>query len=322
MNLPKAIDSNSTSNIAVTYVQAIIEEHHWIFRRQDGITDFGIDAEIEVVDRNLVTGNLCKCQVKGSLKIDWKNDYSTVQVKVSTFNLWKKAQLPVIAFLVDVSSNAVYWSIPLQQHPREGAEAIAIRFAKENSLRDSFPAFRDFLGSWYSSFSKENILREVPYFDLIYTELKQMIHGGDPWCQIGEDDDFKTRLFYRHVLQLRSSLGLSNVEIPSVDSWYIRSAAIWNDYFQLFHAVFSELMLFIGPYYEEALQKLQDRLEFVEECFENQELINFYLQKKGGPDNVTYSFMDERFSDPNFHKEMENKLDRINALRYSYFSKK
>lgn len=322
MNLPKANETNETGNLAVTYVQTIIEQNHWIFRRQGETNDFGIDAEIEIKDKNMVTGKLCKCQVKGTQHLEWKDDSTTVQVKVSTFNLWRSTHLPVIVFLVDIKQKEVYWSIPLQHQPKDNAETVSIRFQKENSLNGSFKPFREFLQSWYTAFSTDNILREVPYFNSVFKELKDMIDGGDPWCQIGEEEDAKTRLFYRHVLQLRSSMGLTNLEIPSIDDWYIRSASLWEDDFRLFHSTFSELMLFLKPYYEEAHNILFSRLSSVEPCFENQELINYYIHSQQGNENVSYTYRDERFDNPSFHKYLEDKLKKTDALRSIFSDKK
>jgi uncharacterized protein DUF4365 len=60
--LAKALDTDRTANLAVTYTQTDFESRGWLFRRQEGRTDFGIDAEIEIGERNLVTGRIFKGQ--------------------------------------------------------------------------------------------------------------------------------------------------------------------------------------------------------------------------------------------------------------------
>ncbi len=82
MTLPKRNDTNITGGLAVTIIQETIERKGWVFRRQDGDTDFGIDGEIEITDNNYVTGHICKCQVKGTKHIEWQNDSASVQVSV------------------------------------------------------------------------------------------------------------------------------------------------------------------------------------------------------------------------------------------------
>ena len=323
MVLPKHKDTSITGGLGVTIIQEILERKGWIFRRQDGDTDFGIDGEIEITDKNYVTGHICKCQVKGTKDIFWQNESTSVQVRVSTYNLWSRSNFPVIVFLVDTESCKAYWSSPLVFAPKKGAASVSIKFDKNNLVKPSFDSLDSFLSSWFRSFSNENILREVPFFCRIYQNFQKMTDGGDPWCQISYEDDANVRLFYKHLLQLRSSLGLLNQEIPSLEAWYVRSAAIWNDDFLLFHAVFSELMKLIGPKYEEAVNELKTKIERVKENFENQELINFFLELKGEkPHNVTYVYRDERFQSEEFHRRLEEKLRDIGALRFSWFDKK
>lgn len=323
MDLPKHEDTSITGGLGVTIIQESLERKGWIFRRQDGDTDFGIDGEIEITDKNYVTGHICKCQVKGTKNIVWQNDSTSVQIKVSTYNLWARSNFPVIVFLVDTESREAYWSSPLVFTPKIGAASLSIKFDKNNLVTPSCDSLDSYLSSWFRSFSNENILREVPYFYKIYQNFQEMIDRGDPWCQISDEDDANVRLFYKHMLQLRSSLGLLNHEIPSLEAWYVRSSAIWDDDFLLFHAVFSELMKLIDPKYDEAVNELKNRIERVKENFENQELINFFLGMKGDkPHNVTYVYRDARFQSEDFHRSLEDRLRDIGALKFSWFDKK
>ncbi len=323
MTLPKRNDTNITGGLAVTIIQETIERKGWVFRRQDGDTDFGIDGEIEITDNNYVTGHICKCQVKGTKHIEWQNDSASVQVSVSTYNLWAGSNFPVIIYFVDTANREAYWASPLVFTPRRGAASVSIKFEKNNLVTHNIDSLDSFLHSWFRSFTNENILREVPYFYRMYQNFREMIDWGDPWCQIPDEDDANVRLLYKHLLQLRSSLGLLNIEIPSLEAWYVRSAAIWDDDFLLFHAVFSELMKLVGPKYEEAINELKTRIERVKENFDNQEIINFFLDLKGEKSrNVTYVFRDQRFENEVFHKNLEEKLRTIGALKFSWFDKK
>src|ERR1035438_5903705 len=98
MKLPETPDTDATGDLAVTMCQLAFEKRKWKFRRQEGRSDFGIDAEIEIVEKNLVTGQLLKGQVKGQGETHWEmNGYVLVPVAVSTYNLWKSLPLPIIA---------------------------------------------------------------------------------------------------------------------------------------------------------------------------------------------------------------------------------
>lgn len=182
MVLPKHNETSITGSLGVTVIQETIERKGWVFRRQDGDTDFGIDGEIEITDTNYVTGHVCKCQVKGMRYIEWQNYSASVQVKISTYNLWVMSNFPVIVFLVDTEEREAYWSSPLVFAPKEGAASVSIKFDKDNLVTPKIDSLDDYLSSWFKSFSNENILREVPYFYRIYQDLKQMVDWGDPWC--------------------------------------------------------------------------------------------------------------------------------------------
>lgn len=116
-NLPEALDTDQTANLAVTYAQAVFERHRWLFRRQEGRNDFGIDVEIEIVEKNLVTGRAFKGQVKGRANIKWTDGATSVSVNMSTYNLWKGTQVPVIGLLCDVGTKQIYWCLPISQVP-------------------------------------------------------------------------------------------------------------------------------------------------------------------------------------------------------------
>lgn len=323
MKLPSITNSSIIGNLAVTKVQQLFETNNCLFRRQDSENDFGIDSEVELIDKNKVTGKLCKIQIKGTSKIEWKNEISSIQVKVSTFNLWQSIQLPVIALLVDISTDEIYWNIPIQQYVNYGSMYFSLHFFHENELTKSFSSFIKLIESWYQSFSNMNILKQIPIFDSFYDEISENIDGGDPWCGIPTEMEYKTRLFYIFVIQLRSCIGLINSDIPSLDMWYIRNKAIWDDDSSLNYTVFSEVLKFISPYYLEAKDKMINRLKTVELTFETIEIVNYYKHKYESMNkNTFYSVGDTRINSIEFHKVFEKILIEKNALSWSYFKKK
>lgn len=323
MILPGVNNSNLIGNLAVTRVQQLFEENNCLFRRQDSVNDFGIDSEVELVDKNRVTGKLFKLQIKGTSKIEWNNNVSSVQVKVATFNLWQSIQLPVIALLVDMSNNEVYWNIPIQQSVNSENVYFSLHFFHENELAKSFLTLASVINSWYQSFSKISILQQIPIFELFYNEIAENIDGGDPWCGIPQEIEYKTRLFYVFVIQLRSCIGLLNTQIPSIDIWYLRNRAIWDEDSSLNYTVFSELLKFITPFYFEAKEKIISRLKNIELTFETTEIVNYYKHNyEGMNQNTSYRVGDSRIDNKEFHQAFEKILQEKNALSWSYFRKK
>lgn len=310
---PIILDSAKTGNLAVSYIQTIFEEQGWIFRRADGSTDFGIDGEVEITSGNKVTGMLFKCQIKGTASLEFEGEYTTVQVGVSTWNLWKSVNIPVIALLCDVAKKKIYWSLPLGFEPKKNAESVSLRFYEQHCLNEYFDEFNAIVQTWLESFPKQNILWEVPYFhNMFKTELDGLIGWGDPWCDAGEDENMKIRVFYSHVLELRTSLGLRNDMIISFDQWLIRNDGMWGDPLTFYHGTLSEVLLYIKYYCEEALKKLKLRLEKVELSFETNELVNYFrtnLFQEEENYTIVYSHPDKYRE--SFHRNIEKKMADI-----------
>jgi uncharacterized protein DUF4365 len=314
MQLPKTPETDKTGDLAVSLCQVAFEKRDCKFRRQDGRNDFGIDAEIEIVEKNSVTGRILKAQIKGNAEIDWaKNGYVLVPVSVSTYNLWKSLPVPVIALLCDIKSEAIYWSLPLARVPKKSADSISLRFEKDQCLRTSFDLLLSFLRSWFQAFSQENILREVPYFYGVFNDLSGLVGWGDAWSMLVEEDDSKCRLFYNHVIQLRLRLGLSCTELPALDEWYIRSAAVWGDTPHLFYGTFDEFFLYTKPYYEEVFALLRDRVANANSYFENQELRNLFEKLDG---KLPVTFLDPRMENQQFARDFDRRLEKRGLLKY------
>ena len=75
-----------------------------------------------------MTGRLVKCQVKASAGIEFEDGESSVQVKVSTYNLWQETPLPTILFRVETTTKAIYWTPALAHQPKPNARSVSIRF--------------------------------------------------------------------------------------------------------------------------------------------------------------------------------------------------
>lgn len=311
---PIILDTEKLGALAVTYIQTIFEENGWIFRRADGSTDYGIDSEIEITDINKVTGKIFKCQIKGTQILSFDKDYSTVQVNVSTWNNWKNINLPVIALLCDTNTKRIYWTLPLGFEPKKESESVTLRFYKEHCLNDKFEEFKSIIDTWLESFPNRNILREIPFFhNMFLDDLEPLIDWGDSWCDVGEEYNMKTRVFYSHVLGLRASLGLRNDKIFPFDYWLIRNQGIWDEPQNLYYGTISELLTYIKHYYEEALSKLKKRLEKVEDCFENNEILNYHrLDPANKGKNLGSSVWCHPLGDnEKFHSMIENSLTQI-----------
>lgn len=110
MRLPKT--KGQTERIGVNMVNEIItDELGWIFREQP-TDDYGIDAQIEIVDVDSVTGQLIAVQIKtGKSYFTHSNAQEiTYRGKIEHLNYWSNHSLPVVLILCDPEENICYWT--------------------------------------------------------------------------------------------------------------------------------------------------------------------------------------------------------------------
>lgn len=319
--LPKSTATNQTGRLGVTILQERLEREGWIFRRQDGDSDFGVDGEIEIVDHNLVTGRLVKCQVKSSQGVAFTAGEESVQVSVTTYNLWRATTLLTVLFYVDTASRGIYWTPAMAHHPRASADSLSIRFEDTSNISDSITSLRSYFESWFAVRSSDAILREVAAFHRIYETLASDIDDHDAWMEMHEEQEDRFRLFYAHALRLRLEVGLSNNDLPTIDDWYMRSQGVWKSASPLFWGTFSEAMHLIRPAYTEALNLIAKRLAKAELTVENQDLWNFIERRKTGL-VCQHVMLDDRSSDPRFHRKIEEKLKEVGGLKFLFTAPK
>jgi hypothetical protein len=316
--LPKSTDANQTGRHGITILQERLERDGWVVRRQDGDSDFGIDCEIEIVDENRVTGRLMKAQVKSSETVNFTNGETSVQVRTSTYNLWRETPLPTVLFLVDTNSGAIYWTPALAHYPAEGTQSLAIRFDNASDIRAGLTSLRAYLDSWFSARAGDAIMREIPVYHRIYEELSRDVDHYDDPISMNEEQEDLVRLFHGHVMRLRLEVGLSNRGLPTLDDWYMRNAGIWNETSPLSWATFSELMKVVGPAYKKALDRIIARVENAQLTVENQDLWNFVDRRKSGRAHVSHTMSDERSDSASFHKRIERKLEAVGGLKFKF----
>jgi len=96
--------------------------------------DIGIDAEIEIIDKNYKsTGEFLKCQIKTTEKEDFH-----VYVKERHIRYWNSVNIPVIVFLVHLNTEQIYWHCikDVEQYDKSG-KSIRIGFDVGDILQES-----------------------------------------------------------------------------------------------------------------------------------------------------------------------------------------
>lgn len=99
--LPKRPKSHVIDSRAVALLQRTVADRGWIFRTLPA--DYGIDAEIEVVDvTDNVTGALIRAQIKGS-----SQDSKTIHLRASTARYLSLSLVPIVLIHVNTSTGAI-----------------------------------------------------------------------------------------------------------------------------------------------------------------------------------------------------------------------
>ncbi|WP_083975144.1 DUF4365 domain-containing protein [Herbidospora daliensis] len=104
-------DGHRIERQGVAYCQSFFDvDLGWIFREQT-IGDYGIDAQVEIVDDDRVEGKLIAVQIKsGDSYFREKSDGGwTFRPKGEHVRYWLAHALPVIIVIFDPKSNKAYW---------------------------------------------------------------------------------------------------------------------------------------------------------------------------------------------------------------------
>jgi len=85
----------------------------WAFRSQEDQEDYGIDGEIEIMDKSdHATGFIFKVQLKGEKNVSIINNAKKVSCNLFTARLnyyMNQIEIPVVLILVDIYTEKIYW---------------------------------------------------------------------------------------------------------------------------------------------------------------------------------------------------------------------
>jgi hypothetical protein len=105
--------SHLHDRVGVTSIGKIInDEFHWLFREQP-VSDFGIDAHIEIVKNGEATGRLIAVQIKsGDSYLAKSTDTGfNISIKNTHIEYWQSYSLPVVLLVYSPAKEKVYWEV-------------------------------------------------------------------------------------------------------------------------------------------------------------------------------------------------------------------
>lgn len=158
-----------TDRLGVTRLDHFFSNHGWLFREQLW-HDFGIDAQVEIVEEGVPTGNLIAIQIKsGKSYFSEQTDTAFVfRTDDKHIEYWSKHSLPVILVLYNPESDTLYWETVSENTVSSTGSGWRINVPKTQVLSDgSFAALRT-LTQPPSYIRRLNKLRlDRPWIDLV-----------------------------------------------------------------------------------------------------------------------------------------------------------
>ncbi|MGY5766687.1 DUF4365 domain-containing protein [Brachybacterium sp. DNPG3] len=118
-------DSARVSREAVTHTAlAVQKELNWVFREQP-TDDFGIDAQIEVVQENVATGRLLALQIKGGKS--WFAENASggwwFRLDPDHYDYWTRHSLPVVVILYNPQTRQCHWQLVTEENVERGPQS-------------------------------------------------------------------------------------------------------------------------------------------------------------------------------------------------------
>jgi hypothetical protein len=112
-DLPQVTDAQLAGLEAAAVFARWTAAHGALWRPGDQATDFGVDGELELTGAGRVSAQLVKVQIKGARGVGFdRAGICRISVRRSTRNYWALMRLPVVAVLVDLETDEMYWTVP------------------------------------------------------------------------------------------------------------------------------------------------------------------------------------------------------------------
>ncbi|MBL7189358.1 MAG: DUF4365 domain-containing protein [Phycisphaerae bacterium] len=121
---------------AVNAARAFFEENDCVFQEVDLANDYGKDAYIDIVDRDVVTGTCVAAQIKGGDKYR-RADGFAIPVDEDHFQIWRNSSMPVTGIVHDPETGSLYWTSITEFLAMKSSRPTSIPVPRSNLLTSS-----------------------------------------------------------------------------------------------------------------------------------------------------------------------------------------
>ncbi|MGA9762396.1 MAG: DUF4365 domain-containing protein [Gaiellaceae bacterium] len=243
--LPQRPEQHVIGDRAITIVKKSLPRE-WIVREER--PDYGIDLEVELASHE-VSGRLFKAQVRGHETIKWRSDGSFSQpVREETLNYWRELPLPVVLFVSAVHAETTYWAPG--KVPR-GSSAVIV--SKPLSLPSTARQLEQYVVDWLDQRGVRALKYSLPIFSQEWDRLLEYV-GGDFHLPVDDRERYVLiEHLYRQTQLIRDALGLPSTMFPW-SLWPARSRFRFGDSYEMYNAIFDEIVEYLTPLYEELIE--------------------------------------------------------------------
>ncbi len=137
MELPKYKKSNQTGRKGLTIISKIIENQlDWLLRANHQEDDFGIDAFIDIIDSESITGKSIAIQVKtGQSYLKEFDEFNWLfEGEFRHLNYYLNHDIPVLIVLVDDQNEIAYWEVCKPEYTSREADHWTLLIPKNQLL--------------------------------------------------------------------------------------------------------------------------------------------------------------------------------------------
>lgn len=127
-----------TDRLGVATLARFFSEHGWLFREQFS-SDFGIDAQVEVVKNREATGKLVAIQIKSGASYFSEETKASFVFRVDDKHIryWVRHSLPVMVVLYNPDTDTLYWEHVSKATAKSTGSGWKIEVPKTKTLTDN-----------------------------------------------------------------------------------------------------------------------------------------------------------------------------------------
>ena len=187
-----------TERKGVAAVEAFFAEIGWIFREQF-VSDWGIDAHVEIVRGDRPTGELIALQIKSGTSFFESEDEKAVPFRTDAQHVqyWLEHSMPVVVILYNPDTRAAYWEHIAKETVKSTGKGFKVLVPKAQSLDDAKGARR----LLSHLIQPEPYIRRLNKLRLDKPWMEMLDRGETVWVTF---DDWVNKSLPRYELQLRS----------------------------------------------------------------------------------------------------------------------